>query len=244
MTRRSPSRRLPRGAAGRSCGRPRCRAGITFLEIVAGSVLLAIVGAGIFSMLNSMVASQWRQQQQLAASELASRMMILYLDDSFEMPNRSQRLDWGEYRFRWDYREEPMEFLEIGKDSRSTKRTSGLTQDRYKLITVRVWLSEESGGNAGFSELIPHAVITRPLDPFAIRNPDAFERLTQDPARYAEYIAMMSGQTPAGRGAGESGRGGRSGGSSGSSRGSGGGPQRDAGGTSSGRGGTSTGGRR
>jgi hypothetical protein len=191
------------------------RRGITFLEVVAASAMLGIIAAGVFSMSGAMVSSQWRQMQDLAASELASRMVILYLDDTFEMPNRSQLLDHGPDRYRWDYKEEPIVLTEPRADGRNQKRTMGLTNDRYKIVTVRVWLSEESKGSYAFTPSVPHAVLTRPVDPFAIRNQDAFERLTQDPNRYQQWLLQMMGGaapggTPTNRGGGGS-RGGRSG---------------------------------
>lgn len=176
---------------------PGLRRGMTFLEVVAATALMAIVAASIFGVFGFVAASQSRDMQKLAAMEVANRLILAYLDDPVNMPDPNKTVDYGPpeapLRFRWDYREEPVVVVEAAADQRDRTRQSPLTNDRFRQVTVRVWLSEQSGGARRPDVSTPMATLTRMLDPVAPRNPDSFMNMLQDPRGFEELMRRMMG---------------------------------------------------
>src|SRR5438034_427021 len=85
------------------------RRGTSFLEVVLASVLLAVVVTSVVSALSFINRAEIRQKQQLAAFEVASRLMLQFLDDPEAMPQQSAHYDDGTYKFRWSFVAEPVE---------------------------------------------------------------------------------------------------------------------------------------
>lgn len=169
------------------------RRGLTFLECVAAVALLGIVTASIFGVFSFLAGNQARQQQLLGANELASRLVLMYLDDPLGMPRPDSTLDYGPYKYRWEYREQPIGVVEAVPDARDPGRSPSLPLDRFTEVTVRVWLSEQSGGSRDGAGA-PQATIGRMFDPvFFFRNPDSAEHLLKDPARFQQFMERMMG---------------------------------------------------
>lgn len=192
-------RRAPRGAGRLS--RPR-RGGFTFLEVVAAAALLGLIAASIFAVFNFIMASQLRHQQTLGAMEVANRLVLQYLDDENSLPSRSAPIAYGPHRYRWEMQESPVRLEEAGREQRSAERTSPVDLDRFKQVTVRVWLSEESGGDRNPGQGQPEASLSRLVDPIAFRNYDSFENMINSPEGYQRFMEQLMGFGGAGGGGG------------------------------------------
>ncbi|MFM9997052.1 MAG: hypothetical protein ACKVU4_14785 [Phycisphaerales bacterium] len=188
------------GAARRALA----RRGLTFLECVAATALLGLAAASAFSVLEFVAGNQARQQQKLAAAELANRLVLMYLDDGLGMPDPGSLLEYGPHKYRWEFAEQPVVLTEARPEGRDQGRPSTLPIDRFSQVTVRVWLSEKSGGARDGSGSAPSATQSRIFDPYYFsRNPDSMKNLIADPSRMQRYLERIMGF----HGAGESGRG-------------------------------------
>ncbi len=167
---------------------------MTFLECVAATALLGLASASLFGVFNFAVTNQTRQQQRLAAAELANRLVLMYLDDPISMPEPTKVLEYGPYLYRFEIREQPLTITEAEPDGRDRSRPSPLPLDRFTEVTARVWLSERSGGTRDGSGGAPQASLTRMFDPLAFRNPDSIEAQFKDPIRWQRYMERLMGR--------------------------------------------------
>ena len=204
---RTPSRVFPR--AGRAA-----RA-MTLLEVVLAIATVALLSSTVLGAVTYMHQVELRQTHQLATAELANRMMLQYLDDKTSMPSSITPLEYGAHRYRWSLSESPVGFEAIvatdtaaqtsGRPSRSTIPP----ERRYKLVTVRVWLSEESDGSMQYEEGVPQTQIYRLIDLLAFRNPDSAENLLRQPGGMQQLLEAIgaAGSVPEGsQGTGRSGQ--------------------------------------
>lgn len=181
-------------AAGR--GRThRWRRGVTFIETVCAVALLALVAASMLSAVGYLYSSQHRARQRLACAELSNRLILQYLDDPDKMPAADAPLDYGSERFRWDLREEAVVLRPaVAEESRSRLGGAAARLDRMRMLTVRVWLAEDSGGSREPALGVPSIALWRFIDPSAFRNPDAINRMiSTDAGRRRLFEQYMSG---------------------------------------------------
>lgn len=154
---------------------------MTFLEVVFATAMLGIVVAVVMGAIGYILGRQRIEQQQLGATEMANRLMLQYLDNPFGMPDPTMPVVYGPDRFRWDMnkgsmRIVPAEPIRRGGGGSGGRENSML--EKSDLITIRVWLSEESGGSHDSNISVPHASINRLVYPIlATRNPDSFNYL-------------------------------------------------------------------
>lgn len=172
---------------------------MTFLEVVCAAALLGIVAATIFSVFGFITLSQVRERRMLACAEVANRLMLNYLDNPASMPDPNKVVEYGPAespaKFRWDVKEERVELHEARPEGRDTTREGPLKRDRMKQVTIRAWLSEQSGGERALDSSVPHVTLTRMVDPLALRNPDSTENMLKDPAAYQKWFEAMMGFT-------------------------------------------------
>lgn len=166
---------------------------MTFLECVAATALLAMVASSIFGVFGFVVSSQTRQLQRLASAELANRLVLMYLDDPISMPEPTKTLEYGPHLYRFEFREQPLALTEAVPEGRDRNRPSPLPLDRFTEVSVRVWLSEKSGGTIDGSGGVPQATVSRMFDPLAFRNPDSIEAQFKDPVRWQRYMERLMG---------------------------------------------------
>ncbi|MEL6329168.1 MAG: type II secretion system protein [Planctomycetota bacterium] len=211
-TRAMPKRR---GASAR---------GLTLIEAVLASVILGLLATTLMGAISSISAADLRQQQRLAAAELASRLMIMYLDDAESMPSNflpvayktwdglSPREQW---RYRWDVNErfgvelEPS--ISAAQEVPSLPDAFDGFAGRAKLVTVRVWLSEESGGSFLYDQGVPSSIAVRLVDPVDFENADSFQRrfpLESEEGVQRLMRTLMEATGGPGSGGGDSGSGG------------------------------------
>lgn len=166
---------------------------MTFLEAVLASALLGIVAMGVFGALNYLVLQQKRAEQIAGASEVANRVVVMYLDSPDNMPQGGRPIAYGRHRYRWTYESAPIDVY----DPNATDEPTPLSLTRLRELTVSVWLHEDSGGAYSPDAGTPGIVVRRMLDPLATRNPDSFERGIED-GSLMEGITGGGGSTRSG----------------------------------------------
>ena len=159
------------------------RRGATLIEAVLATVLLGMVAATLASAVSYMNTSQRRMQQRLGAAELANRLMLQYIDDQDAMPNKTLPIEYDMDLYRWTLEVDPVKFemAQLPLDADENDIGSGINFDRIRLVSIRVWLSEDSGGARGFSYKLPNSQLTRLIDPLAFSNPDSLQTMIDSP---------------------------------------------------------------
>ena len=170
----------------------RARRGVTFLEALLASVLLAMVASTLAGGVAFMTNSQRRMDQKLGAAELANRLILQYIDDRESLPDRSLPIEYDIDLYRWTLEEAPVEFVfdNIQADD-AAGVGGGASLSRIKLITVRVWLSADSGGALAYTSEVPSCTITRLIDPLAFNNPDSLKTLLEQPGGLERLFNSM-----------------------------------------------------
>jgi type II secretory pathway pseudopilin PulG len=178
----------PRQPQCRDSYRCRTARGVTLLEVVFATVVLALAVATMASTVSAISSQQGRSQHLLGAAELANRLVIQYLDDERSMPSEALTLSYGdaEYRFRVNItrvQSQLDESIERALDELPTEQT-GPTPDRLKKIAVTVWLSEKSGGTYIPNQGAPQQTLVRIVDPLALhrRPPESVDNLLKSGA--------------------------------------------------------------
>ena len=177
------------GTAYQASIAPAHRRGLTLIEVVLAAVLLAMVTLTATSMMSLTVGSTARQQKRLAAAELANRLMLIRMDDEENLPGPTETIAYRndpsltarqQWRFRWDIEEADSVRLESSEAAQGAEggRNEAFLRlaDRIKLVTVRVWLSEASGGSFSFDTEVPNARAVRLVNELSLRNQDSFAR--------------------------------------------------------------------
>lgn len=179
---------------------------MTLLEVVAAIAIVALLCSTVLGAVSYMQSIELRQTHALACGELANRMMLQYLDDKSAMPSAMTPLEYGAHRYRWSVSESPVGFqaVEASATAASTAptgrqgRSTIPPEKRYRLVTVTVWLGEESGGAMQLAEGVPNARIGRLIDILAFRNPDSATNMLSQPGKMQEILeAIGATQAPA-----------------------------------------------
>jgi len=205
MTRKHSTILRRKNAKANPRGFTHSRRGATLIEAVLATVLLGMVAATLASAVSFMSASQRRMQQRLGAAELANRLMLMYMDDQDAMPNKSLPIEYDMDLFRWTLEVDPVEFTmaQLPQEADDNAIGSGINFGRIRLVSIRVWLSEDSGGARGFSTQFPNSQLTRLIDPLALSNPDSLQTMIDSPdgmerlfERLMELDAAGGGSAP------------------------------------------------
>ncbi|MEZ6244041.1 MAG: prepilin-type N-terminal cleavage/methylation domain-containing protein [Phycisphaerales bacterium] len=192
------------------------RRGMTMLEVVLAVVLLALLAATFATSHSYIHAAASREAQRLGAAEIANRMMLQYIDDKKMLPPQSTQLDYNQQRYRWSLDEIPVDLkLDPAAAENESQRGGGLGLERIRMIVVRAWLSEDSGGSYIYTDSVPSITLTRLFDPlgFEHHSPDSAERQlgTEEGIREVlDTILRLQGGTQSGDTSGKSGSGGSS----------------------------------
>ncbi|MDQ7012342.1 MAG: hypothetical protein Q9O74_00425 [Planctomycetota bacterium] len=162
--------------------------GVTLLEVVFATVVLALAIATMASTVSTITGQQGRSQHLLGAAELANRLIIQYLDDERALPSEDLTLPYGEdeYRYRINITRVQStldESIERVLDDLPAQQ-SGQTPDRLKKVAVTVWLSERSGGAYQPNQGAPQQTLVRVVDPLAFhrRPPESINNLLESGA--------------------------------------------------------------
>lgn len=171
------------------------RRGMSFLEVVLALAILAMIAATSLAAISAITGQARAARHKLAATELANRLILQYMDDPTRMPRAELPIEYARERYRWSLREGSVSMVPVvAPEERTTNGPRRM--DRFKTVSVQVWLSEESGGRMVPDEGTPGAVLTRLMDPYALRNPDAIDRLVGDKERLREFLDAFSGGAP------------------------------------------------
>lgn len=177
----------------RRCSRP----GSTLLEVVLASVLLAMVALAIFSSLGFLRRAEDRRERLAAAHEIASRLLLQYLDDKSRMPGETEPIAdaSGRYRFRFTIRPEPVTI-----ESTATGDTNTML-NQTTLVRATVYQGVDMGP-AGVQPGEQLAQMTRLYNPMLLllRGEDARNRALSRP----EFFEELQRGSP-GRGTGATG---------------------------------------
>lgn len=171
------------------------RRGLTMLETVLAAVLMAMIATTLVAGLGFVHADQRRQQQNLGAAEIANRLMLQYLDEKSAMPSDALAVTYGargQFRYYWKVQEDKISMREVRPGSTATaNRTGGVTPDRIKLITIRVWNEQTPNVNPALSGLPEDYRLARLMDPIAPRNPDSIGKTMSTPEGMAEWLRQI-----------------------------------------------------
>ena len=171
---------------------------MTLLEVVLAIAALGLVAASATTTLSYLYGAQVREQRQLAAGELAHRFILRHLDQPNKMPSESETVPYAKDLYRYELEVAPVGLNpspHVARALADRRNESPVSIDRLEQITVRVWLSEDSGGSSRFDSNVPSAVLVRLIDPHYInRNPDTGWKLFQDKEWLREYIQNMLGR--------------------------------------------------
>ncbi len=180
----------------------RCRVapGLSMLEVVLATIILALTIATLATMVQAISIQQARAARRLDAAELANRLIIQYLDDDSSLPSQDLPIDYGPNKYRWKMSVSKIksaidESILASIEENASNRQSPTTPDRLRKVVVTVWLSEQSGGSYLASEGSPQATLVRIVDPSAIwrRPPDSIDNLINRPGGTEELLQRVLG---------------------------------------------------
>ena len=141
-----------------------------------------MIGATLAAAASFMTMSQRRSEQRLAAAELANRLMLQYIDNQDAMPSDSLPVEYNADLFRWTMDVQPVRIEMVNPtETQNAQDVGGLNFDRVKLVAIRVWLGEDSGGSRGYTTQVPNAFVSRLIDPLAFNNPDSLQTMLEEP---------------------------------------------------------------
>lgn len=179
----------------RRASRPRRSArrapGLSLLEVVLAVVMLTGVATSIMSAISYIERADARDKRRLAAYEIGNRLILQWLDDNKQMPEPHLPILYGDrYQFFFELSVTQVRMELNEEQSRSETTLQGL--DRYRLVAVRVFDSDESDPrNPVPGEEL--ALLWRVYDPAFNRNPDAMTRFGERPENVLELINLILG---------------------------------------------------
>lgn len=175
---------------------------MTFIEVTLAVALLAILSSTVFGAFSYLTGRQRLEQQKLGSAEVANRLMLQYLDDPNTMPEVGLPVEHGQDRYRWDKIETPVKIKPAepanpqaaASAGTPTARGNSALMENTRPVTIRAWLSEESGGSYDHDLSVPNVTITRIVYPtIAGRNPDSASNILKDPEAMRRYRDMLTG---------------------------------------------------
>ncbi len=183
-----------RGQSG--AGWPRAgRRGMTLLEVVLAIAALGLVAASATTTMSYLYGAQVREQRRLAASEMAHRIILMHLDDPTKMPSGPQ--PYAKDFYRYELEVAPVRLTpkpHVASALADRRSSSPVSIDRLEQVTVRVWLSEESGGSRRFTSDVPYMVLVRLMDPqYVNRNPDSAVKFFDNKDRLQDFVQDVLG---------------------------------------------------
>ena len=200
----SRARRVRRG--------PRDR-GVTLLEVVLSVVLLALASSALMSTVGYVRTLNAIEEQRLACAEIGNRLLLMKLDDEQSMPSRGSPIAYNGRSYRWSIEERPIR-IDAREPARRQRVSGGTGLGRLRQLTVRVWLSEQSGGSSSSNAAVPTVELIRLYDPLLPSNPDTLNSMINSETgidsfiqRLLESQAGSVGGNPSGAGSNSSGGG-------------------------------------
>lgn len=166
----------------------RSRRGLTFLEVVLATVILASMAAVVMTALNLILAQSERQIAKLGAMELANRLMIIFLDDENEFKRQPKDLEFEGRWYRWVSKESDVTVVPV-VDGESV--TAIRSAERLRNVDVNVWLAARSGGSDAADEGVPSARVVRLVD-IIYMNPDSVDNSISTPEGQRRLVELVT----------------------------------------------------
>ncbi len=171
---------------------------MTLLEVVLASALLVLLASAMLSTVVFANRSEIRRVRRLAAFEVASRLLLQYVDqkNNPDFPKPGSPVDYEGMRFTFELFEEGAEVVALrGEVPRLAQNT--------RLLRVRVYEAVAGvAGATGRGEML--AELVRPNHPLVllVRNEDSKGRQLMDPEVLAGLSQMQPGSSGSGSGGG------------------------------------------
>lgn len=165
------------------------------VEVVAGVVILALVAGTVLATISVVLGVQLRHQRTLGCAELSSRLILQYLDDPTAMPSDTLPIQYGRDFYRWKLVKSPVDLQPAKPDTSERTSRTGLSLNRLEVLSISVWLGEQSGGDFYAEASTPAFTLSRLIDPIADaqRNPDSTSKLLANETRRREFINRFLG---------------------------------------------------
>ena len=166
--------------------RHRAARGFTFLEAVLAAALLGIIAAGVLGSIGFIWNLELRNRRELAAAEVANRVLVAYLDDATSLRDLPEVIYYENEPYRWNADEKRVTLTDaqpearVGQDGRSR---SPEVFDQIVAIRVTAWHSEGDGPVTFAPTGAPSATLDRVVNPFGFVSYDSLDRLLVDPER-------------------------------------------------------------
>lgn len=154
------------------------RRGLTLLEVVAATALLAGLASIVLGAISYMETATARERHRLQGMEVAHRIIAQYIDNPKFLPSESLPIQQGESFYRYSLQEDVL-VQEAGAEGSIRKRTAKRKQDlsveqalpeMLNRLTVRIFLDDP------FSTVLdptrPIAELIRIFDPIQGRPED------------------------------------------------------------------------
>ncbi|MBS0189055.1 MAG: hypothetical protein JSS51_13395 [Planctomycetes bacterium] len=188
----------------------RAARGITFLETVLAVALLGLTTMSVALTVNYISAASIRNAHRLNEAELANRLLLQFFDDPNSLPSDTQPIQYGkdgEFRYRWTLGEEPVT-VELptpvnpnADDDRREQQLASMGRSsldrfsRFRVVRVKVWLGEDTGGSYYPDPGVPQVTLSRVYDPADIPNwnPDKLRRQIDSGGGLKGVLDQMTG---------------------------------------------------
>lgn len=184
--------------------------GITFLETILAVALLGLTTMSVVLAVNYISLASLRNAHRMNEAEIANRLMLQFFDDPASLPSDSQPIQYGkegEFRYRWTLGEEPVTVelpTPVTPDAEADRREQQLASlgrsstdrfSRFRVVRVKVWLGEETGGNFFPDAGVPQVTLSRLYDPADIPNwnPDKLRRQIDSGGGLKGVLDQMTG---------------------------------------------------
>lgn len=167
--------------------------GVTMIEVVLASVLMAMIGMTLVSGLGYIHAAHRRHEANLGAGEMANRIMLQFLDSEPSLPSDALPISYGargELRYYWKVEKEKVELrLNPAGALADANRTSGIRLNNLlDLVTVRIWKETTPNLNPALTGVPADFTLKRIVDPIATRNPDSIMKQFRTPEGLADFL--------------------------------------------------------
>jgi len=147
------------------------RSGLTLIETTLGVLLLGMIAATFAGTTGAVRRQAERDEDRLAAYELANRLLLQHLDDEDGLPTEGVPILYDGARFRWRAEAKRVD-TECSRAATHVYGSTPVSLDfrrRLRVVTVSVGLADDPDGPA-------LASLTRMFDPLTFRNADSIRR--------------------------------------------------------------------
>lgn len=170
---------------------------MTMVEVLLATLLLAMIGAVVSSVLSQVRLGEQSRAVRLNAYEVANRLLLQYVDDAKKLDPYAAYIDpETERAFRWTVDEVPVSIEEPPNSAvaRPERKEARNMLEATVVLDARVYeaIPDGVGGYLYGREL---ARLTRAFNPMPLTsaNPDALERYFSDKDALPKLLELMTG---------------------------------------------------